>query len=238
MSDAMAIPAEIASGAAASSDAMRAPGFDGFADLPLMGQLAASLLLAVVLAATIGFHPQRPVRARTLEDAEAPRVNVIYATVGAIIGTLVVHYGTLVGFVVFGIGGLMRFRTNTASAAITGRLLISTLIGLCCGLQLPHIAVVATVFSFALLALLERRPACRLVVKGLAAEELAAAAGAWRRELDAAGCRVISEEKNFLKPQVAFVFYVAGGEDPDELAARVEARIDGAMRGATDWEVG
>ena len=190
MSSGAALPAEFVGGATSSGASMSAPGFAGFADLPLMGELAASLLLAVALAATIGFHPLRQVRARTLEDAEAPRVNVIYATVGAIIGTLVVHYGTLVGFVVFGIGGLMRFRTNTASAAITGRLLISTLIGLCCGLQLPHIAVVATLFSFALLALLERRPACRVVVKGLAAEDLAAAAAAWRRELEAAGCQI------------------------------------------------
>ncbi|NJM34915.1 MAG: multidrug transporter AcrB, partial [Rhodomicrobium sp.] len=50
----------------------------------------------------------------------------------------------LVGFVIFGLGGLMRFRTETSSTRDTSRLIIVTLIGLICGLNLPHFAVLAT----------------------------------------------------------------------------------------------
>jgi len=165
-------------------------------------------------------------------------VNVVYATVGAIIGTLVANYGTLVGFVVFGIGGLMRFRSNIGTAGDTGRVMLSTLVGLCCGLQLPHVAVVATVFSFGLLAVLDRRAVVRLVVKGLGADNLANAAAVYRTQLEGQRCELVSEEKNFLKGQVAFVFFLGSGVDPDMLSSRLEQHIPVELRGAVDWEIG
>jgi uncharacterized membrane protein YhiD involved in acid resistance len=234
--------AEAASAAGAlfgqtDNDRIVAEGWAGFADLALLLDLALSLGLAVALAFVIGYHPARRLRARRIEEVEAPRVNVVYATVGAIIGTLVAHYGLVVGLVVFGIGGLMRFRTNLVSAGATGRVIISTLVGLCCGMQLPHVAVVATIFSFVLLFLLERRLICRLVVKGLGPDTLAASADAYRAALEAQRCELVSEEKNFLKGQVAFIFFAASRADSDQLTARIEAAVQGELQGALDWEV-
>ena len=220
-----------------ASERIAGEGWSGFTDGAFLLDLGLSLVLAAFLAAAIGYHPVRSVRARRIEEVEAPRVNVVYATVGAIIGTLVVHYGVVVGFVVFGIGGLMRFRTNLVSAGATGRVLISTLVGLCCGLKLPHVAVLATVFAFALIYLLERRSVCRLVVKGLSPERIAAAADAYRAGLETARCELVSEDKNFLKGQVAFIFFLPGATDPGELGDRLDAGVQAELRGALDWEV-
>ena len=225
-------------GGGGDSDRIVAEGWAGFRDGAFLVDLTLSLLLAVALAAVIGSHPARQLRARRLEEVEAPRVNVVYATVGAIIGTLVAHYGLVVGVVVFGIGGLMRFRTNLVSAGATGRVIISTLVGLCCGMQLPHVAVVATLFSFCLLFVLERRLVCRLVVKGLAPDTLAASADAYRAALDAADCELVSEDKNFLKGQVAFIFLAKSRRGSELLTARIENAVDGELQGALDWEVG
>lgn len=221
-----------------TGSAHTSPGWRGFGDWALLGELALSLVLAAALASVIGYHPMRQVRARRIDEVEAPRVNVVYATVGAIIGTLVAHYGTLVGFVVFGIGGLMRFRSNIGTAGDTGRVMLSTLVGLCCGLQLPHVAVVATVFSFVLLAILDRRGVVRLVVKGLGPENLANAAAVYRTQLEGQSCELVSEEKSFLKGQVAFVFFLGRGVDPDQLSNRLEQQVPAELRGAVDWEIG
>lgn len=213
-------------------------GWRGFLNFGFLLDLSLSLVLAALLAAAIGYHPVRTLRARKIEEVEAPRVNVVYATVGAIIGTLVVHYGVVVGFVIFGIGGLMRFRTNLVSAGATGRVLISTLVGLCCGLNLPHVAVLATVFAFGMIFLLERRAVCRLVVKGLSPEGLAASAEAYRAGLEALHCELVSEDKNFLKGQVAFIFFLPASVDGDGLAESIERGIDASLQGALDWELG
>ena len=85
----------------------------------------------------------RPRRAPidTREEAELPKVLIMYALVGAVVGEIVLEYGMVVGFVIFGLGGLMRFRTDAASTRDTGRLIMVTLIGLIAGLNLPHFAV-------------------------------------------------------------------------------------------------
>ena len=225
-------------GALEAGGANVSPGWRGFSDWSMLGDLALSLLLAAGLASVIGYHPMRQVRARRIDEVEAPRVNVVYATVGAIIGTLVANYGTLVGFVVFGIGGLMRFRSNIGTAGDTGRVMLSTLVGLCCGLQLPHVAVVATVFSFFLLAILDRRAVVRLVVKGLGHDNLANAAAVYRTQLEQQRCELVSEEKSFPKGQVAFVFFLGSGVDPDSLSNRLEQHVPAELRGAVDWEIG
>jgi len=53
--------------------------------------------------------------------------------------------------VVFGIGGLTRFRSAADSTRDTVRLIIVTLVGLTAGLGLLHFAVIITLFTSALI---------------------------------------------------------------------------------------
>src|SRR4029077_4153464 len=84
-------------------------------------------------------------------EADMPHVYVLYAVIGAVIGVAVREFGTVVGLVVFGIGGLLRFRSVADSTRDTVRLIIVTLAGLTAGLGLLHFAVIVTLFTFALI---------------------------------------------------------------------------------------
>ena len=105
----------------------RGEGLEGFTDFEFMLNTFFNLTLAAVLGAVIGFHPRSIQTADTLKEVEAP------------IGIMVVKYGLVIGFVLFGIGGLIRFRTVMRSANLTGQVILATLVGLSCGLDLPHV---------------------------------------------------------------------------------------------------
>ena len=108
----------------------RGEGWLGFTDLNFLINTVLTLVLATVRGAVLAYHPRRRQTADTVEEIEAPKVFVTYAVIGALIGILVVKYGLVVGFVLFGIGGLIRFRTVMASPSMTGQVIYVTLIGL------------------------------------------------------------------------------------------------------------
>lgn len=132
---------------------LRAVGWSGFLDTRFFLETLVALSLAIGLGAVIAFHPITPRTVDTLQEAEMPKVYILYALIGAMVGVTVVEYGMVVGFVVFGLGGLMRFRTDTESTRDTGRLIIVTLLGLISGLHLPHLAILSAAFAFGLIYL-------------------------------------------------------------------------------------
>lgn len=209
----------------------------GFTDVAFLLNAGFALLLASALGAIIAYHPASRRSVDSLEEVEAQKVFVLYAAIGAVTGTMVLRHGTVVGFVVFGIGGLIRFRTDLRSAAMTGRLILVTLIGLACGLQLAHLAVLTTAFGFVLIALLDATVTCRIVVKHLGAGSLASAALAYRSLLEREGCRVLGETKSFAKEQVALVFHAPRRLAREQLARTLDAEVPDALKGAVDWEI-
>jgi len=224
-----------------SLDSLRLPmvlgGWEGFADVSFLAKAALTLVLASVLGAVIAYHPKSRRMVDSLEEAEAQKVFVIYAVIGAITGVMVLKYGAAVGFVVFGIGGLIRFRTDLRAAPMTGRLIFVTLIGLSCGLDLPHLAVLATVFGFLLIAVLDAHIDYRIVVKELTAGSVQSAARAYRALLERERCRVLGERKSFTKQQVTLVFRAPRGLERERLEHLLEAEIPQELRGAIDWDV-
>lgn len=214
----------------------RGEGWVGFLDLAFLGHTLATLVLATVLGAIIAYHPKHIASADTLEELEAPKVYILYAVIGAIIGILVVGYGLVVGFVLFGIGGLIRFRTVLRSANLTGRVIFVTLIGLTVGLNMPHVAVLATAFAFVLVYVLEARVTYRLDVRALDPDRIAESALAYRSLLEQCGCRVVAEKKNPDKHRVTLLVYGPRGVRRDELEQRIASGIDAPLKGAVDWQ--
>lgn len=212
-------------------------GWRGFLDIAFLANALLTLTLAAVLGAIIAFHPRHGQTADTLEEIEAPKVYITYSVIGSIIGILVVKYGLVVGFVLFGIGGLIRFRTVLRSATLTGNLIFVTLIGLSCGLNLPHVAVLATAFGFVLIHVLESRVIYRIDVRALPVERVAEAAASYRRLFEQNGCRVMSEKKNPAKQHVSFIFRCRQDVTLERLQDLVDTQIDGALRGAVDWQI-
>ena len=220
----------------ATTGRLTPPDWAGFLDTHVMVDSLAAMALATALAALIGYHPMTPRTVDTLSEADMPKVHIMYAFVAAVIGLAVREFGMVIGFVVFGIGGLIRFRTDTGSARDTGRLIVVTLIGLVAGLGLPALAVITTAFVYALIFLFDARPASRVRVEALPEGQLVAAAAAYRVVLEGQGCKIISERKSFAKSRVDFVIRPPRAANRDRLhAALGEVHID--HRGEVGWEV-
>lgn len=213
-------------------------GMEGFTDLSFLGGAVVALVLAALLSWLVGRVGARRRAADTLEEVEAPKLYVVYAVVGALTGLIVLRYGTYVGFVIFGIGGLLRFRTQTASTPGTGRLILVTLIGLTCGLDLPHLAVLATAFALVLGAVLDTGVAYRLVVRDVPPSSFASAAEAYRSVLTAHDCKVLGEKQSVTRDQVTILFHAPHRVDRDSIAHAIETEVPPTLRGAVEWEVG
>ncbi len=212
-------------------------GWRGFADFGFLVSALSTLTLAAILGAAIAYHPRHVQTADTLEEIEAPKVYIMYAVIGALIGIMVVKYGLVVGFVLFGIGGLIRFRTVLRSASLTGHVIFVTLIGLSCGLDLPHVAVLATVFGFVLIYVLNARMTYRINVRALPSERVVEAAAAYRGVLEQQGCRIMSEKTNPGKERVTFIFRSARHVTRHHLEELLDAKIDASLTGTIDWEI-
>ena len=107
-------------------------GWSSFADHFLLLDMVLVLLLALALGAVIAYHPSIRGRASTLEQFEQPKTLLMYAVVAAVVA-LIVQVQPAMAFVIFGIGGLLRFRTEVGDAKDTGRVILVTVLGLCCG---------------------------------------------------------------------------------------------------------
>lgn len=211
-------------------------GWSGFLDLHFLTDSLAALLLGAALGAVIGFHPMTRRTADTLAEAELPKVHVVFAFVGAVIGVTVREFGMVIGVVVFGLGGLLRFRTDAGSARDNGRLIVVTLVGLIAGLGLPHLAVLTTVCAFVLIWIFDAQPACRIRIEDLPAERLGECADAYRAVLVAAGCRIIGEDRSVLKGRVDFVLRLPRANARAALQ-KILSEVPAEIRGDVDWDV-
>ena len=220
-----------------STPAPQGEGWLGFTETDFLLSAFLNLVLAAVLGAVVGYHPRRVWTTDTLEEVEAPKVSIVYGVIGSFIGILVAKYGLGLGFVLFGIGALMRFRTRMGSPQLTGQVILVTLIGLTCGMHLPHVAVLATGFDFILTFLLEARVTYRLDVRGLPTDRFMEATAAYRRVLAGRRYRVLSEKKRPDKGRVSFIFRSGGRYTRDHIEGLLEDDVDPSLRGSLNWEV-
>jgi hypothetical protein len=213
-----------------------AQGWDAFLDGWRLLDMAIVFLLAAVLGALIAYHPRTRAKASTLTELEQPKTFIMYALVGAVTAKIV-EANSAMAFVVFGIGGLMRFRTDVGPAKDTGRVILTAVVGVCCGLKLIVVAVGATAFGWVLLWMLERETFTRLVVKGVPHELIGPASEAYRRALLQAGLRVLGERKKIVEGQVSFVLATPDNFDRERLEQQFAVAVPEPMRGALDWDV-
>jgi hypothetical protein len=215
----------------------RGEGLAGFSDWDFMLKTFFNLSLAAVLGALIGFHPKSIQTADTIEEVEAPKVDIMYATIGALIGIMVVKYGLVIGFVLFGIGGLIRFRTVMRSANLTGQVILVTLVGLSCGLDLPHVAVMATLFGWVLMYILEWKITYQIDVRALPKEQMTESVAAYRQALEKKGCKIIGERKRPDTRRVRLIFRPDAGATRESIQEFLDSEIDESLRGMVDWQI-
>jgi hypothetical protein len=212
-------------------------GWRGFTDLGFIVNALSMLVLATVLGAALGMQPRHDKTTNSLEEIETPQIYTMYAVIGGIVGIMVVKYGLIVGFVLFGIGGLIRFRTILQSATRTGRVILVTLVGLSCGLNLPHVAVLSAAFGWILICFLDSRITYQLQVKGIDPDKFAATSAAYRSALEKLTCRVLNEKKSPRKKRVTYIFRCPRVIEHDHLEEFIAAEVAPELQATTDWEI-
>ena len=209
-------------------------GWEAFSDLEFIGEMLVVLLIAIMLAAVIAYHPTTRGKASTLEQIEQPKTFIMYSMVGALIA-IIVKVQPSMALVVFGIGGLMRFRTNVGEAKDTGRVILVTVIGLSCGLELYVVALLATVLAWVLIFVLESRSVGRVVIQGLEKEVVQPAAQAYVGVLRRLGCTILGEEKRVKKGSVAITYRTPRGIGRKHIEEGFVG-IAEDVRGTVNWE--
>ena len=211
-----------------------AQGWEDFGKPWVAVDVAIVLLIAMALGAVIAYHPMTRGKVSSIAEFEQPKTFILYATVGAVVAQLVLIEPAM-AFVVFGLGGLMRFRTDVGEAKDTGRVILVAVVGLCCGLKLLVLAFLSTGFGWILIYILESQQAERVQIKGLENDDIPRSAEAYRKIFTEAGCAIIRERKNFLKGQVTFVFSVPRGVDRETVQHRCKT-LPRELQGTADWE--
>ena len=120
-------------------------------DAQEMMQFGLGVIETLILTTLLAFHPQNREHVQGRRNWRVPRALFLYGLIGMLVGFLVTHHGYLIGFVVFGVGGLFRFRMETMSISNAAQLILVSLIGLTIGLDLPVMAALATVAAWIVL---------------------------------------------------------------------------------------
>ena len=211
-------------------------GWDAFTDVWFIADMAIIFMLSALLGAITAYHPLVRSKASSIPELEQPKTFIMYSLVGALTG-MMVQVNLWMGPVVFGIGGLLRFRTNVGPAKDTGRVILAVLVGIACGLKLLVAAVFATAFGWVLTWYLESQEFGRLQVQGLARDAIPRATEAYRRILTGAGCKILGEKKKITKGTVTFVFSAPRQLDREVLEQYFEQNISPDIRGTVDWDI-
>ncbi len=230
----MSSPADLGTDEITLTLAEPALGWPAFVDAAVVGEMAIVLVIAIVLAALIAFHPATRSKASTLEEIEQPKTFIFYSMIGALIA-IIVKIQPSMALVVFGIGGLMRFRTDVGQAKDTGRVILVTVVGLSCGLELFGVALLATLFAWILILALERQTVERIVIQGLEKDGFDRASEAYGALLRGLGCSIVGEEKRVKKGSLAITYRAPRGVGRHRIEARM-ASIPEPNRGTVTWE--
>jgi hypothetical protein len=209
-------------------------GWSDFRNGWLLLDMVIVLLLALLLGAIIAYHPSTRRRVSSLEHFEQPKTLLMYAVVAAVVA-LIVEVQPAMAFVIFGIGGLLRFRTMVGDAKDTGRVILVTVLGLCCGLKIFVVAVPATVIGWILIYVLEREIAGIIRVSGVSESSTQDAVRAYHTLIEKAGCKIIGVQTRFIKREFAFVVNAPPDLDRTKLQREFE-NMPAAMCGVVDWE--
>lgn len=203
-------------------------------DIGRYARLLLGIGASVFLSSAIAFHPQTWRRALGSGELEHPSTLLIYGIVGAIVAQIVVISPPM-ALVVFGIGGLLRFRTDVGAAHRTGEVILVTVIGITCGMGLYPLAIVGTGSGWLLLYFLGRRSLSRLEAKEIDPSRLDDAVRAYERTLEEHGFSVVRRRRHYSRGRFVLVLAGPHGLDRDAADAALAA-LDPELRGEPAWD--
>jgi hypothetical protein len=202
--------------------------------------IIGNTLLVVMLAAAIAFHPEIARKRSSLSDLELPKTMIIYAVIGMMVGYLVgidEKIGQVIGFTIFGLGGLMRFRTEIGSAKETGWLIFVTLGGLCIGLNLYVVAICSFGLIWLLIFFTERKNVYQIIVRFEEMENATNSTKIYREFIKSNGWDLVSESRGGLKPQIEFVFQADRTVNREIVIKAIASEISSDVRGTIQLDI-
>lgn len=209
------------------------PGWAALGDPGRWLRYGVILLLASCSGAVLAYHPVYRRGPLYVADIEQRKTMMVYATVGALIAVICATNASM-AFVIFGIGGLMRFRTDLGASKHTGNTIIATLVGLCWGLGLQLVAVFATAYFWCLIYWLERDRLYELTIGGVQVAAMGDSAAAYRQLLELGGAHITAHSKSFKRGEMTFVFRLMGGTELEELIHEAD-KLPPERRGTPHW---
>ncbi|MEM8974047.1 MAG: hypothetical protein AAGD43_18460 [Pseudomonadota bacterium] len=180
------------------------------------------VIVTIIVTALIVYHPVRLKARRSVSDLVMPRLFFLYALIGMAVGFLVVQHGSMIGFVVFGIGALLRFRSNLDDPADTVEMIIVTVLGLAVGLGLPLMATLVAVVCWCFIWLGGRNKGVEISLKAPDEEHSLNVSGAIEAMAADAGWKLIRKHHIPGKSRVSLLFITSGGLSE----ARIEEMIN------------
>ena len=180
-------------------------GWGQLRDLEELSSFFLAVLETMAFVAAFAFHPRASAVRQGQRGWLVQASLFLFGLIGMLIGFLVIHHGYLIGFVVFGIGGLFRFRMESSSLLDGALLILVTLIGLSVGLDLPVMALVATIAGWTTLWFVIATKTTALELKFKDEESLTAALDLLRKTLEGLDFRVVSVKKTDFKPVVELI---------------------------------
>ncbi len=188
----------------------------------------------IALTAMFVYHPIRRRLPVTLDSLRLPPLFYLYALIGMVVGFLVVQHGYIIGFVVFGIGALLRFRSNLDDPEDTVEMILVTVLGLCVGLDLPIMAIAIGVVSWVVVLVAARRDAVEIEVKAEDHDTLEAALARIREVSQQNRWRVAREHRSHAKPSADVILVTIGKLSE----AEAERALDEPLRiGGVSWKL-
>ncbi len=209
-------------------------GWSSLGNIWMLLDMVIVLLMSLILGALIAYHPSTRSRLSSLNELEQPKTFLMYSMVAAVVA-LIVKVQPAMAFVIFGIGGLLRFRTMVGEAKDTGRVILVTVVGLCCGLKIFIVAIPATLIGWLVIYFLEQQVAGIIVVAGVSEEKMREATVAYRKLISRSRLTIVGEQTKFIKRQFLFVVKAHTGFSRDDLQAQFD-QVEDTLRGKVDWE--
>lgn len=194
--------------------------------LGLLGLFALETVLTLALAASIAFHPVRRRAHRDIADLVLPRLFLLYSLIGMAIGFLVVQHGYYIGFVIFGIGGLLRFRSYIDGSSNTVEAILVTLLGLCIGLNLPIMALLITIGAWLVIYVTGRTDGYEIKLTCTTAPILDDQLNRLVTHIDKLGWHLVSIKRPFEKPTVTVVFQASSTEGLPAVEREISSVLD------------
>ncbi|MDG2054606.1 MAG: hypothetical protein P8J86_07855 [Phycisphaerales bacterium] len=193
-------------------------------DWQLLASIIIGLVVAALCAAMIAWQPGTGAASRDPSYLEERKALIALGVLGAMVANIV-EVSPPMALVIFGIGGLIRFRTVFERPKVTARAIGVVVIGLACGLNLIAMAIILALFFWILLLLLEAKSTVEVKLQVDPSRDIQEVIERAQSCLNDAGLQVYRTTANRSGTQVTVTVQLDSSVTASELAKTIQQSI-------------